>query len=349
MTSEQLSADQPDDGQANPEELALTRVVGVQTSVIEPDYVVGVGASAGGLEALETLFTHMPLRTGMAFVIIQHLSPDYKSMMDELLGRKTMIPIKVAEDQMPLESDTIFLLPPKKEMIAANGKLYLTERDNTDAVNLPINTFFRSMAETYQEKSIAIVLSGTGSDGSKGVPLVHDSGGFVIAQEPASCKFSAMPDNAIRTDSVDLIVAPQDMPAALVKYSHRTAKVEQQLLMKELDAEVGEFSEILLLINNRFNLDFSQYKPSTISRRLERRLTMQKTTSLRDYINVLLSNEEELETLYYDLLIGVTRFFRDSTAFRSLRVLMPKLLEAFKDVPEIRVWVAACATGQEAY
>ncbi|MFK7997757.1 MAG: chemotaxis protein CheB [Granulosicoccus sp.] len=354
MTSDQLSADQrdadqPDDDAAEAEELTPSSVEAAKTTITEPIYVVGIGASAGGLEALETLFADMPLRTGMAFVIIQHLSPDYKSMMDELLARKTMIPIKVAEDQMLLEADTIFLLPPKKEMIAANGRLYLTERENTDSVNLPINTFFRSMAETYQDKSIAIVLSGTGSDGSKGVPLVHDRGGFVIAQEPASCKFSAMPENAIRTHNVDLIVAPEDIPGTLIKYSHRTAKVEQHLLMRELDAEVGEFSEILLLINNRFNLDFSQYKPSTISRRLERRLAMQKTSNLRDYINVLLSNQEELETLYYDLLIGVTRFFRDSTAFSSLRVLMPKLLEAFKDEPEIRVWVAACATGQEAY
>ena len=318
-------------------------------AIQEPSYVVGIGASAGGLEALESMFARMPLQTGMAFVIVQHLSPDYKSMMDELLARRTMIPIQVAEDQMLLEADTIYLLPPKKEMITASGKLYLTERENDDMVNLPINTFFRSMAESYRDKCIAIVLSGTGSDGSKSVPLVHDSGGFVIAQNPESCKFSAMPENAIGTSNVDLILDVEEIPASLVKYSQRIANVQQHLILKEFDSEVSEFSEILLLLNNRFNLDFSQYKPSTISRRLERRISYQKTHSLRDYLDVLLSNHEELEALYFDLLIGVTRFFRDSVAFNSLRTVIPKLLEAFKSEPEIRVWVAGCATGQEAY
>ena len=315
----------------------------------EPEYVVGVGASAGGLEALEALFSHMPMKTGMAFVIVQHLSPDYKSLMDELLARKTMIPIKMAEDQMPLESDSIYLLPPNKEMIVGSGKLYLTAREQTDSVNLPINTFFRSLAESYQDKSIAIVLSGTGSDGSKGVCSVHDSGGFVLVQSPETCKFDAMPNNAVSTHSVDLVLAPEDMPNALVKYSKRTSNVKMQMSMGVFDAEVSEFSEVLLLLNNRYNLDFSQYKPSTISRRLERRLGYQKTPTIREYIDLLLVNPNELEALYYDLLIGVTQFFRDKAAFNSLRNMLGKLLEDFSEEPEIRLWVAACATGQEAY
>jgi two-component system CheB/CheR fusion protein len=315
----------------------------------KPEYVVGIGASAGGLEALELLFTHMPYKTGMAYVVIQHLSPDYKSMMAELLARKTMIPIKVAVDQMLLEADTIYLLPPKKEMITANGRLLLTDREYSEVLNLPINIFFRSLAETYQEKSIAIVLSGTGSDGSKGVVKVHDSGGFVIAQMPDSCKFESMPENAIKTNKVDLVFNPESIPDALVKYSKRTTKVVQQLQLGNLDAEVSEFSEILILLNNRFDLDFSQYKPSTITRRLERRVSYQKSSSLKDYIDILLTNKDELEALYYDLLIGVTQFFRDPAAFNSLRSMVPKLLEIFKDEPEIRIWVAACASGQEAY
>ncbi len=319
------------------------------STVNEPEYVVGIGASAGGLEALEALFSHMPIKTGMAFVIVQHLSPDYKSLMDELLGRKTMIPIKVAVDQMCIEADTIYLLPPKKEMIAGSGRLYLTERENTEAVNLPINTFFRSLAESYQDKSIAIVLSGTGSDGSKGISGVHDSGGFVLAQTPETCKFDAMPVNAVNTHNVDLVLAPEDIPMALLKYSKRTSNVELQMSMGAFDAEVTEFSEVLVLLNNRYNLDFSQYKPSTISRRLERRLGYQKSATLREYIDLLLVNQDELEALYYDLLIGVTQFYRDKRAFNSLRNEIPKLLEEFDKEPEIRLWVAACATGQEAY
>ncbi|AOW75816.1 hypothetical protein A3Q34_02455 [Colwellia sp. PAMC 20917] len=330
--------------------LSLDEINGDNLSEIKiPNYVVGIGASAGGLEALESLFINMPFKTGMAFIVIQHLSPDYKSMMHELLARKTMIPIKVATDQIAIEADTIYLLPPKKEMIAANGKLYLTDRENTEVINLPINTFFRSMAETYQEKSIAIVLSGTGSDGTKGITKVHDSGGFVIAQQPESCKFDSMPQNAIKTNKVDSVLPPESMPDALMKYSLRTEKVAEQLALGHFDAEVSEFSEILILLNNRFDLDFSQYKPSTITRRLERRLTYQKTKTLKEYINILLSNHEELESLYYDLLIGVTEFFRDPEAFSSLKSRIPKLLAQFKDDPEIRIWVSACASGQEAY
>lgn len=312
-------------------------------------YVVGIGASAGGLEALEQLFANMPMKTGMAFIVVQHLSPDYKSMMDELLARKTMIDIKVVTDQMVIEADTIYLIPPKKEMITANGRLYLTERETNDGINLPINTFFRSLAETYQDKSVAVVLSGTGSDGSKGITQVHDAGGLVIAQTPESCKFSAMPENAIKTNHVDLVIDPIEIPSTLIKYSQRTQKIEQQLNLGQFDAGVAEFSEILILLNNRFDLDFSQYKPSTITRRLERRVSMQNTPSLKDYINVVLSNHEELEALYYDLLIGVTQFFRDPVAFASLRSRIPKLLQTFKDEAEIRIWVTACASGQEAY
>jgi two-component system CheB/CheR fusion protein len=314
-----------------------------------PSYVVGIGSSAESLEALELLFSNMPIKTGMAFVVVQHLSPDYKSMMAELLARKTKIMIKVAEDKMVIEADTIYLLPPKKVMIAANKKLYLTETENNETINLPINRLFRSLAETYQDKSVAIVLSGTGSDGSIGVVKVHDSGGFVIIQTPESCKFDSMPKNAIKTNKIDLVYSPQSIPSALVKYSKRIAKVEQPFNLVNLNAEVSEFYEILILLNNTFDLDFSQYKPSTITRRIERRVSYQKSASLKDYINVLLFNKDELEALYSDLLIGITQFFRDIDAYNSVKRLIPELLEKFKDEPEIRIWVSACASGQEAY
>lgn len=315
---------------------------------IKPSYIVGVGASAGGLEALQMLFERMPRDTGMAFVVIQHLSPDYKSLMDVLLRKMTILPVCVAENEMELRADAVYLLPPKKEMIVASGKLLLTERQDTDTLNLPINTFLRSLAESYQERGIAIILSGTGSDGSEGIKLIHDNGGMVIAQTPESSQFDGMPKSAIATGRVDLTTEPSLMPDGLVKYAKRTSSVTEQLTGSHFDAEENRFSEIVILLNNRYGLDFSQYKPSTITRRIERRLNIQNC-KLREYIDILATNSNELDTLYRDLLIGVTSFFRDHAAFKSLRSELIRMLDRFADEPELRVWVAGCASGQEAY
>ncbi len=324
-------------------------VINKLPEIYRPKFVVGVGASAGGLEALENLFEAMPLKTGMAFVLVQHLSPDYRSMMDELLARKTNIPIKIAQNQMPVEANTIFLLPPNREMIISNGLLYLTEREQGESLNLPINTFLRSLAEDFQENSIGIILSGTGSDGTKGCKVIHDQGGYVIAQDPQSCKFDSMPRSVIESNCTDLVCTPDIMPAALINFSKITAKMPEQLYVGSFDNEVGEFSEILVLLHSRFGIDFSQYKPPTITRRIQKRLRHNKVVLLREYIDLLMTNEDELEDLYHDLLIGVTHFFRDRTAFDSLRA---SLLSSFKNLAsatEVRIWISACATGQEAY
>lgn len=317
----------------------------------QPNYVVAIGASAGGLEALEELFSVMPLDTGMSFVVVQHLSPDYKSMMDELLARKTALPVLMAKDQMSMQRDAIYLLPPQKEMMVSNGKLLLTERDANELLNLPINIFFNSLAESYQDKGIAIVLSGTGSDGTKGIQAVHDSGGMVIAQSLSTCRFDSMPKNAIDTHKVDLILSPAYIPQALVKFSKRNDRVDQQIAAGELNLEESQFTEILLLINNRFELDFSQYKMSTITRRIERRMSMLSLSSLKEYTKVLLEDNDELEAMYFDLLIGVTQFFRDPEAFAYLKQSLTSTLQSFatSNDRELRIWVAACATGEEAY
>ena len=270
-------------------------------------------------------------------------------MMGELLARKTSIPVKIAENDMQVVRDHIYLLPPKKEMIISDDRLLLTERESSGSLSLPINTFFRSLAESGQDKSIAIVLSGTGSDGSSGVPHIHDVGGFVVAQKPESCKFDSMPKNSISTGKVDLIIEPSEIPEALIRYSKRTNKVKQHIDLGHLDVEESRFAEIILVLNNRFGLDFSQYKPSTITRRLERRLAIQKVSNLQEYINIILSDADELEKLYFDLLIGVTEFFRDRDHFEALEHSIPKLLEDFPEEKEFRIWVPGCATGQEAY
>ncbi len=314
----------------------------------EASFVVGVGASAGGLEALQSLFEDMPLDTNMAFVVVQHLSPDYKSLMSELLARKTALPIHVATDQIPLFANNIYLLPPKKEMIVANEKLLLTDRANSDTLNLPINTFLSSLAESYQDRAIAIILSGTGSDGSEGIDIIHDNGGMVLTQDPEESQFDGMPNSAIASGNVDLVIKVKDIPEALKNYARRTDTVRSQFNSGQDEGEEQRFAEILILLNTRFDIDFRHYKPSTITRRIERRLNI-KACNLKDYTRLLMSNENELDALYRDLLIGVTKFFRDPAAFNSLRSEISFLIKNLKVNEELRIWSVACASGQEPY
>lgn len=314
-----------------------------------PLYVVGIGASAGGLEALEALFETMPIQTGLAFVIVQHLSPDYKSLMDELLGRKTRIPISVVKDDMEVKADHIYLIPNNQEMIISNGHFFLSERERNNTAIYPINTFLRSLADDFQHRSIAVILSGSGADGSKGAIAVHDAGGFVVAQQPDTCSFGDMPKNAIATRCVHLVLSLEKIAESIMRYSRTTEDVARHLELGLPDNDEKRFTEIILLLRNRFDLDFSQYKPSTITRRIDRRLVAKKLSNLNDYLDVLLSDEDEVQALYFDLLIGVTSFFRDKKHFTSLQRCLPQLVQDFNDEKEIRVWVAGCATGQEAY
>jgi chemotaxis response regulator CheB len=183
-----------------------------------PTFVVGIGASAGGLEALERFFEKVPPETGLAFVVIQHLSPDFKSLTDELLARRTPIPIHRVENGMAVQRDAIYLIPPRKDMIVADGRLLLTDKDPAQVVALPIDHFFRSLAQDAGERAIAVILSGTGSDGSRGIRDVHEAGGLVVVQLPETAKFDGMPNSAVKTGIVDVVLAPEEMPAALLKY-----------------------------------------------------------------------------------------------------------------------------------
>ncbi|MBB64991.1 MAG: hypothetical protein CMO81_07985, partial [Waddliaceae bacterium] len=276
-----------------------------------PLYVVGIGASAGGLEAIEAFFEHMPQKTGLAFVVVQHLSPDHKSLMDELLSRKTSIPVSIVKQDTKITANHIYLLPTNQEMIISNGHFFLSERDKSIGISYPINTFFKSLASDFQHRSIGVVLSGSGADGTKGIEAIHDAGGFSIAQEPDSCSFPDMPRSAISSRCIDLILPPNRMADSIIRYSQTTERVSHHLQLGAPEVDEGRFGEVILLLRNRFDLDFSQYKPSTITRRLDRRLVAKKLESLQEYLNVLLTDEEELQALYFDLLIGVTNFFRD--------------------------------------
>lgn len=318
---------------------------------IEPcqQYVVGVGASAGGLEALEKFFASLPEESGMSFVVVQHLSPDFKSHMDQLLRRVTKLNVRVVEDGMSVEPDTIYLIPPNTEMVISNGKLLLTERSADKSLNHPIDLFFRSLAQDCQRYAIGIVLSGTGSDGSRGITEIAENEGLVIAQDPASCKFDAMPLNAQETGNVHLVLPPEAMCEAIRRYvtDGTTPDILRQQQIGQLE-ETG-LNRVFQLLQSAHEIDFSHYKPGTVERRIQRRMELLKLTNLDAYVERLNEDHGEINELYKDLLIGVTRFFRDTEAFDHLQqVVYPKLIEQFGD-EGLRIWVCGCATGEEAY
>ncbi|MEM9186579.1 MAG: chemotaxis protein CheB [Planctomycetota bacterium] len=315
-----------------------------------PDFVVGIGASAGGLEAIERLFDSMPVDTGMAFVVVQHLSPDYKSLMNEVLARWTAMPILQVADGMRVERNSIYLIPPKKEMIISDSRLLLTDKDPDAPLSLPIDRFFRSLGQDVGRRAVAVVLSGTGSDGSRGVADVHEAGGLVIVQSAGTAKFDGMPRMAEHTGVADLVVAPEEMPDALQRYARdpRISLGPSDLDNESLD-ETG-LKRVFTLIRDGYGLDFSHYKLNTVVRRTERRLLLSGSQNIDDYVERLRGDPEELNQLYRDLLIGVTRFFRDIQAFDALQTkVIADLVDGALDDSELRVWVAGCATGEEAY
>ncbi len=312
-------------------------------------HVVGIGASAGGLEALEAFFHAMPSGSGMAFVVVQHLSPDFKSHMEELLARQTTIPIYRVESGVVVQPNSIYLIPPKKEMVIRRGRLLLTERSNDRSLIHPIDQFFTSLASDVGERAIAVVLSGTGSDGTRGIVDVSVAGGLVFSQNEASAKFSGMPMTALETGKVDLVLPPAAIAEALVKYAcegiSKEKLVEQDLAFSTMEGA----EQIALLLNRKYGIDFSLYKPGTVGRRINRRISLLGIDSVESYATLLATDEVELSNLYEDLLIGVTKFFRDPDAFESLhRKVITKLVREATD-ESIRIWVAACASGEEAY
>jgi two-component system, chemotaxis family, CheB/CheR fusion protein len=313
--------------------------------------IVGIGASAGGLESLERLFSHLPTDTGMAFVVLQHLSPDFKSLMDELLGRRTSLPIRQAEHEVLVEPNVVYLLPPMKEMIIRGRRLLLSNRDPRHGLALPIDHFFRSLAQDVGERAIAVVLSGSGSDGSRGIQEVHRAGGVVFCESTDTAKFSGMPLSAIGTNIVDQVLSPEEIAAAIAALAHPSVATPPATDDSHGD-DLGVHA-ILRLLRDSYGIDFSHYKATTVTRRIERRLALNRSIDLDVYVEQLRSNPRELNSLYEDLLIGVTRFFRDDESFAALEErIVPDIIERTGPAdPEhqIRVWVPGCATGQEAY
>ncbi len=320
----------------------------MQIESASPIYYVGIGASAGGLEALEAFFSQMNHDSGMAFIVIQHLSPDYKSMMVELLSKRTAMSVQRAEEGMRVEANSVYLIPPKKNLSIFHGKLLLSESDHNRGLNLPIDVFLRSLADDQAEKAIGIILSGTGSDGVRGIRAIKEGGGIVFVQNEESARFDGMPRSALSTGLADFVLPPDEMPErllSLVQQPYPIKPVQQPTLLPDEDG----LTRIFALLRERTRVDFTHYKPSTVVRRIERRMKMNQIHDLYDYVKFMESYPGEIMAMYRELLIGVTSFFRDREVFDELESNhLPRLFERV-ETREVRFWVAGCSTGEEAY
>jgi len=315
------------------------------------DVLVAIGASAGGLEALELFFRNCPTDLGVTYVVVQHLSPDHKSMMDDLLSRYTTMPVcMVSSDQIP-QPDTIYLIPAGTHIEIEEGHFKVT-RKLPHTFSLPIDIFFKSVAKAYGNRAVAIVLSGTGSDGSLGIKDVNAVGGLVLVQTPADARFDGMPTSAIQTGLVHDILPARELPSRLHAYLHQPNAIHSTIELdanSNLDADAG-LNEILDLLNNEYQINFAEYKPGTVNRRIERRMQMLNYKTVQAYRDYLQQNTAELNKLRLELLIPVTSFFRDQRAFDLLdSAVINKLVENANPNADLRVWVAGCSTGEEAY
>ena len=312
--------------------------------------VVGIGASAGGLEALQDFFKNMVPEPDAAFVIVQHLSPDYKSYMNELLSRFTTIKVEVVTDGTALKANHIYLIPPRMNMTIFHGILYLNELAASRTLNLPIDIFFRSLAKDQEKNAVGIILSGAGSDGTLGIKAIKEFGGMTMAQDEKSAKFDSMPHSSISAGMVDIIMPPKQLAEELINYIKHPFVKEKRKIESNLAGEQSQLSKVIAILNDAKNVDFSSYKENTIIRRLEKRISINRFEKIEEYVKFLINNSKEINILFNELLIGVTRFFRDEPAFNTLKKqAISKIIESSVAKKEIRIWVAACSTGEEAY
>ena len=312
------------------------------------NYVIAIGASAGGLEAINNLFDNIPEHTGFSYIIIQHLSPDYKSLMGELLSKHTSMQVFEATDGMVMESNCVYLLPAKKTMTLKDGMLWLKDKEMQRQPNNAIDIFFESLAEDKKDKAIAIILSGTGTDGTKGIEAIKKNKGLVIVQDPITAEFDGMPNSAISTGYADLILAPDMMPDEMIEYLREVPLIRAYNRLNHKEELI--LMEILDLVNRVTAHDFTNYKRPTIARRLAKRMAEKNFRSMSEYHEYLKTHADEVKMLCREFLINVTRFFRDEEAFDTLsRIVIPELFKNKAADHSLKIWVVACSTGEEAY
>ncbi len=312
--------------------------------------IVGIGASAGGLETLNVFFSSMPPDSNIAFVIIQHLSPSHKSIMASLLEKQTQMVVREIEDGTKLLANHVYLNPPGKNVAIFNRSLHLLEPIKSSSINMPIDFFFRSLSEDQGEKAIGIILSGTASDGTLGIKAIKGEGGMAMVQQPDTAKYDGMPKSAVETGLIDFILPVEKMPDTLIRYvQHPYLELQSQIKITDVSIK-NQMQKIFALIRSSTGHDFSHYKQTTISRRIERRLAVHQIKALPDYVLYLQKNPAEINVLFKDLVIGVTSFFRDPEAYKILEQdVLPNLLKEKGPDATIRIWVTACSTGEEAY
>jgi two-component system CheB/CheR fusion protein len=313
-------------------------------------YIVGIGASAGGLEAFEEFFTHMPADSGMAFVLIPHLAPSHKSIMVDLLKRYTKMEIFEVKDGIEVKPNCVYVIPPNKDMSILHRKLQLLQPIESKGIRHPIDFFFRSLAADKGEKAICIILSGTGTEGTLGLKDIKGEGGLVLVQEPKTSRYEGMPSSAVATGLADYVLPAKKMPEHLLRYVRGVYTKHPKPPEKQAEKVADPLQKIFVVIRAHTGRDFSLYKQNTIIRRIERRMTIHQIDSLSNYVTYLRTNPDEAETLSKDLLIRVTNFFRDPNAFEIItKKVLPHIFKNKSYEQPIRIWVPGCSTGEEAY
>ena len=313
--------------------------------------IAGIGASAGGLNALKEFFRHVPGDSGLAYVVVIHLSPEHKSMLAELLQPYVKIPVKQVTETMKLEPNNVYVIPPNANLNTIDTHLRLSELERSRSERAPIDHFFYALAKTHDGNAIGIILTGTGSDGTLGIKEIKACGGLTIVQDPDEAEYNGMPRSAIATGLIDLVLPLADIPPHIISYVNTSPKITSLETGEEPGAEESRvIRKIFTHVKICTGRDFSHYKLTTIMRRLERRMQIYQLENMNSYLEVLRKNQEETILLADDFLINVTNFFRDPQVFRYLEErIIPKLLKRKKPGEQLRVWSIGCATGEEAY
>ncbi|MDD4978745.1 MAG: chemotaxis protein CheB [Gallionella sp.] len=314
--------------------------------------IVAIGASAGGLEAIESFLNNVPSKSGMAYIVIQHLDPDHKALLSELLQRVTPMPVSQIVDSKKIQPDHVYVIPPNRDISILQDKLHLLSPVAPRGLRLPIDFFLRSLALDMRHQAVAVILSGMGSDGTLGILAIKENCGLVVVQDPLTSKFDSMPRHAIDTGMVDIVAPAELLPQRILEClnhdRHLWTKDDSQHRLSE--SQQSSFDKICILIRARTKQDFSHYKKSTVFRRIERRLAIHHIARISDYMHFLQKNDQEIDLLFKELLIGVTQFFRDPPTWVYLQAqVLPKLLTAHTEGVNLRAWVAGCSTGEEAY
>jgi len=312
--------------------------------------IVGIGASAGGLQAFEMFFKHMPPDSGMAFVLVPHLDPKHISILPDLLQKHTKMSVSLVEDGMKVQPNEVYVIPPNKFMAILHGVLHLMTPTTSGGFKLPVDFFFRSLANDQGSNTIGIILSGTGSDGTLGLKEIRGQGGMVMVQDPGTASYDGMPRSALATGMVDYVMPPEKMPEQLIKYTQHVS-IRKEAKIAPVAGKIPEaLQKILILVRNQTGHDLSLYKPNTICRRIERRMNVHQITTIENYVRYLEQNPHEVVILFKELLIGVTSFFRDPEAFIAIKEkVLPAVLKGKPKDFDLRVWVPGCSTGEEPY